>query len=145
MRTAVQIRPPGNGIRAKLLWGTPESVVGGRRGPVALFREGEVVAYIVTTSVPHLFIFRTLLVDDRHAAKVPGVLPHVRLLIDLSTAGRLRLMQRLFAYLVASGRNPSQLRDEFYFRLGTVLAGRLPESKVLLTLLQQSQGERPWT
>ncbi len=145
MRTAVQIRAPRDGLRAKLLWGTPESVVRGRRGLVALFRDGEIVAYVVTTSRrSHLFVFRTLPVDDRFAARVPGVSPHVRLLIDLSTAGRIRMMQRLFAYLVNTGRDPAAMPDAFYFRVQAALAGRLPTHKVLRSLLQGEEGSAPW-
>ncbi len=145
MRTAVQIRAPRNAIRARLLWGEPTSTVRGQRGLVALFCEGEIVAYVVTLARrTHLFVFRTLAVDDRFAAKVPGVAPHVRLLVDLSTAGRVRLVQQLFAYLVKTGRNPSALPDEFYFRLSAALGGQLPKHKVLQSLLQPNEGSSPW-
>ena len=39
---------------------------------------------------PRLFVFRTLTVDDRLAATLPGVRPPVKLLLELRTKGRIR-------------------------------------------------------
>jgi hypothetical protein len=138
MKTAVQLRhPAGDDLpRSELLGGTPCDVVAGALGPVALFPSEEVVAYLLRRQRRvRLFVFRTLAVDDRLAATVPGVRPKVRLLLELRTAGRIRRVRALFAYLLRTNRNPSSLTDGFYVRVGILLAGRLPAHKILLSLL----------
>jgi hypothetical protein len=85
-----------------------------------------------------VFVFRTLAVDDRLAATVPGVSPRVRLLFEVRTRGRIRRARGLFEYLLRMGRDPSALPDDFYVRVGAVLNGRLPAHKVLGALLASS-------
>jgi hypothetical protein len=80
---------------------------------------------------------------------VPGVRPRVRLLMELGTAGRIRLAKSLIAYLVRTGRHPSAMPDIFYLRVAAALGGRLPGHKILLSLLPPStrRGRRsraPW-
>ncbi|MDP9150240.1 MAG: hypothetical protein M3O36_09915, partial [Myxococcota bacterium] len=77
----------------------------------------------------------TLVVDDISAVAVPGVRPRVQLLMELGTAGRIRLVKSLFAYLVRAGRAPSALPDIFYVRVAAALGGRLPTHKILVSLL----------
>ena len=138
MNTAVQLRVAAgeHRPRTELLFGTPCDLGEGTLGPVACFRSGQVVAYLMRSRRRHrLFVFRTLDVDDALAATVPGVRPRVRLLLELRTAGRIRLARGLFGYLVRTGRDPSALPDAFYLRVGAVLGGRLPAHKILLSLL----------
>jgi hypothetical protein len=137
MNTLVQLRPvrddsPGCG----LVHGNPLEITRGSLGPVALFAAGEVVAYELRYGGrPHLYVFRTLDVDDPLAARVPGVRPRVRLLVDLGCAGRIRLARSLFSYLLKTRREPSDLADAFYLRLSIALAGRWPAHKILVSLL----------
>lgn len=70
---------------------------------------------------------------------MPGVRPRVQLLMELRTAGRIRLVRSLFAYLIRTGRDPSALPDLFYTRVGVMLGGRLPVHKVLLQLLRATR------
>jgi hypothetical protein len=113
-------------------------------GPVALFGPGELVAYRLRfRRRARLFVFRTLDVDDRLAASVPGVRPRVRLLIHLRAAGRVRLAERLFGDLRTAGRNPSDLPDSFFLRVGAAVAGRPPDGGALLSLLSTSLGPDP--
>jgi hypothetical protein len=138
MNTAVQVRPPSGDAhpRAELLSGTPHAVTSTARGPVALFGSGEIVAYLLRfRRRPRLFVFRTLTVDDRLAASIPGVRPRVQLLLQLRTPGRIGRARDLFAYLARTERDPSALADDFYVRVGAVLAGRLTSHKILLSLL----------
>jgi hypothetical protein len=138
MNTAVQLRPIAtrDSPRSDLVYGTPCEIVPGTLGPVALFASGELVAYLLRSRRrARLFVFRTLVVDDRLAAALPGVRPRVELLLDTDSAGRSRLVQRLFAYLVNTSRDPVGLPDAFYVRVGVALAGRLPAHKILLSLL----------
>ena len=138
MRTGVQLRlAAGAGLpRSELLAGVPCEVVSGAMGPVALFRPGEIVAYLLRfRRRPRLFVFRTLTVDDRLAATIPGVRPRVQLLLQLRTPGRIGRARDLFAYLARTERDPSALADDFYVRVGAVLAGRLRSHKILLSLL----------
>jgi hypothetical protein len=138
MKTAVQVRHPtaDSQARAELVWGRPLGVEAGVLGPVALFGSGEIVAYLLRfRRRPRLFVFRTLTVDDRLAATLPGVRPRVQLLLELHTQGRIGRARGLFAYLVRTRRDPSALADAFYVRAGLVLAGRLPAHKILLSLL----------
>lgn len=141
MRTGVQLRlAAGDGLpRSELLAGVPCEVVSGAMGPVALFRPGEIVAYLLRgRRRGRLFVFRTLDVDDRLAASVPGVRPRVQLLLELHTAGRIRRGRDLFAYLGRTGRDPSGLADPLYVRVSAVLGGRLPAHTILVSLLAQA-------
>jgi hypothetical protein len=149
MKTAVQLRALAGDERprAELLFGTPCDLGEGTLGPVARFESGEIVAYqIRSRRRRRLFVFRTLEVDDAFAVAVPGVRPRVQLLMELRTAGRIRLVKSLFAYLVRTNRDPSALMDAFYIRVGAVLAGRLPAHKILLSLLPlPPAARRSWT
>jgi len=141
MKTAVQLRTLAGDEwpRAELLFGTPCDLSEGTLGPVARFDSGEVVAYqIRSRRRRRLFVFRTLEVDDVFAVAVPGVRPRVQLLMQLSTAGRIRLARSLFAYLLRTGRDPSALPDVFYVRVAAALGGRLPGHKILRLLLSSS-------
>jgi hypothetical protein len=147
MKTAVQLRTLAGDERprAELLFGTPCDLSEGTLGPVARFESGEVVAYLIRSRRRRrLFVFRTLDVDDPFAVAVPGVRPRVQLLLELRTAGRIRIARSLFGYLVRTGRDPSALPDIFYVRVGAILGGRLPPHKVLLHLLRaKSPVEQP--
>jgi len=138
MNTAVQLRKTSS-LWCDLVYGAPREVVAGKLGRVAVFGGGQVVAYrIRSRRSTRLHILRTLDVTDRLAAAVPGVRPRVRLLVSLRTAGRARLAQKLFTYLLRTGRDPSALSDTFYVRVGAVLGGRLPATEVLTSLLSRS-------
>ncbi|HEY4016046.1 MAG TPA: hypothetical protein VGM06_22075 [Polyangiaceae bacterium] len=140
MKTALQLRDgQGDAPRCELLWGEPLEVLGGPLGPILVFGAGAIVAYVLQSRRRrHLFVFRTLEVDDPLAASVPGVRPRVQLLLDLVSAGRVRLVRGLFAYLMKTGRAPSDLPDDFYVRISAVLCGRLPGHKILRSLLPPS-------
>jgi hypothetical protein len=149
MNTAVQVRHPAGDAhpRAELLSGTPSAITSTARGPVALFGSGEIVAYLLRyRRRPRLFVFRTLTIDDRLAATIPGVRPRVQLLLQLHTPGRIRRARDLFAYLARTERDPSALADDFYVRVGAVLAGRLRSHKILLSLLPPPRAPKSlWT
>ena len=122
--------------RTEIVCGSPCAHATGTLGPVALFGSGEIVAYLLRRRRRlRLFVFRTLDVDDRLAATVPGVSPRVRLLFELHTPLRIRRARGLFAYLARTRRDPSALSDGFYVRVGVALAGRLPEPKILRSFL----------
>ena len=139
MKTAVQLRlrsDDDDGPRSELVFGSPCATAAGALGPVALFEPGAVVAYLLRRKRRgRLFVFRTLDVDDRLAATVPGVRPRVQLLLELRSAGRIGRMRGLFAYLARTRCPPSTLADAFYVRVGVALGGRLPRHKILLSLL----------
>jgi hypothetical protein len=149
MNTAVQLRPIAarDLPRCELVYGTPQEFIAGDLGPVALFRSGELVAYLLRSRRrARLFVFRTLVVDDRLAAALPGVRPRVELLLDTHSVGRSCLVRHMFAYLVKTSRDPAGLPDAFYVRVGVALAGRLPAHKILLSLLsRQPSPAEPWT
>lgn len=146
MRTAVQLRlrtGDEERPRTEVIGATPCSLATGTLGPVALFEPGQIVAYLLRRRRrARLFVFRTLDVDDRLAATVPGVFPRVRLLMALGTGGRVRRVRGLFEYLLRTGLDPSALPDDFYVRVGAVLGGRLPGHKVLPPLLHSDRGPR---
>jgi hypothetical protein len=138
MNTAVQLRQSiSDALHGELVYGKPRALVTGKLGGVALFSPDQVVAYrIGYRRKARLFLFRTLEVDDRLAARIPGVCPHVRLLFDVRTLGRARLVRGLFAYL-AKASDPSALPDSFYVRAGIALGGRLPTHTILSSLLSR--------
>jgi hypothetical protein len=132
--------------RCDLVYGEPHEVVDGELGRIALFGPGELVAYrLQHRRHSRLFVFRTLDVADRLAARVPGVQPCVQLLLELRSTGRVRLARKLFAYLAKTGPNPSGLSDAFYARVGAAAGGRFPHHKILLSLLEREllPGPRP--
>ncbi len=134
--TAVQLRE--SQPACTLLYGAPTGWAARACGPVALFGPGVLVAYAIHSSKrSRLFVFRTLVVSDRLAASVPGVHPHVQLLLDLSSADRIRRVKRLFTYLEHHGWRPTEMSDAFYCRVGCVLSGRLRAHKTLVGLLRQ--------
>jgi hypothetical protein len=149
MKTAVQLRlrsGDDDGPRSELVFGFPCATAAGAQGPVALFEPDALVAYLLRCKRQgRLFVFRTLDVDDRLAAKVPGVRPRVQLLLELHTAGRIRRGRGLFGYLARTNRDPSVLSDAFYLRVGAVLGGRLPAHKILLSLLSAPPGLNGWS
>jgi hypothetical protein len=142
MKTAVQLRPRAAGApQSELVYGKPQALVTGTLGAVALFHSDELVAYRIRYGrQTRLFVFRTLEVDDRLAAQVPGVSPRVQLLFDVRTSGRARLVRGLFSYL-AKSRDPSTLPDSFYVRVGLALGGRLPAHKILPSLLSVEESQ----
>jgi hypothetical protein len=147
MKTAVQLRQlSGDGQpKSDLICGVPSSVVTGTLGPVALFDADQIVAYRIRYRRRNrVFVFRTLQVDDRLAASVPGVKPHVQLLLQVHSSGRDRLIRELFAYLARTHREPSTMPDDFYVRVGAVLGGRLPGHKILRPLPWSAAGDL-WT
>ena len=102
MNTAVQLRTIAafDLPRCDLVYGSPLRFLAGDRGPVALLAPGELVAYRLSgRRLTRLFVFRTLDIDDRLAAFVPGVRPRVRLLIAVRSAKRVRLARGLFLSL----------------------------------------------
>jgi hypothetical protein len=134
--TAVQLRE--SQPACELVYGAPVGWAARPRGPVAFFGPGALVAYAIQSSARRrLFLFRTLLVDDRLAACVPGVHPHVQLLLDVSSADRIGRVKRLFTFLERHGWCPTELSDAFYCRVGCVLGGRLRAHKTLVSLLRQ--------
>jgi len=115
MKTAVQLRPIAarDLPRCDLFWGVRRRTVVGELGPIALFGSGELVVYrLRRLRRQRLYVFRTLDVEDRLAAAVPGVRPGVGLLLSLNSAGRVRLAQGLFSYLAKTSRNPGALPDD---------------------------------
>jgi hypothetical protein len=146
MNTAVQLRTVAavDLPRCDLVHGSPLRFLAGDLGPIALLAPGEVVAYrLRSRRLTRLFVFRTLDIDDRLAAFVPGVRPRVRLLIAVRSAGRVRLARNLFAHLTKTGRNPSHLTDAFFLRVGVALAGRLPSREIPPSLLRPSSRAPP--
>ena len=136
MRTAVQLRSTGT-LRCELLHAEPAAVVSGALGPIVVVAPDRIVAYqIRTRRGPSVFVFRTLTVDDAMAAWVPGVQPHVRLLVHVRSVLRARRVQRLLAYLVKRGPSPSLLSDGFYLRVSHMLGGRAVQQRQLLALVR---------
>ena len=137
MKTAVQLRSGGE-LQCELVCGRPEATVPGVLGPVALFAPDEIVAYVVASPTRRqLFVFRTLVVDDRCAARVPGVHPRVRLLVHVQSARRVWAMKRLLAYLAKRTLSPSELSDGFYARVSHLLGGRTDSAHVRALVRQE--------
>ncbi|MCL2450831.1 MAG: hypothetical protein FWD17_17955 [Polyangiaceae bacterium] len=134
--TAVQLRGPLPS--PELAYGDPAAVRSGSRGPVALFVPGSLVAYELGVSRRRrLFVFRTLVADDRLAATVPGVHGRVRLLLHLRTRARIARLRSVFAELLAVGQSPLALSDAFFVRVGAVLEGRRGPQRSLSALLRR--------
>jgi hypothetical protein len=122
--TAVQLQ---ESPRCELVAGDPLATPVGRRGPVALFAPGELVAYAVHGGLrPRLFLFRTRARDGAAATAVPGVHPRVELLLALESARVLRRTRRFFSVLRRQNRPASSLPDSFYVRLDRILRARGP-------------------
>jgi len=110
------------------------------KGSLLLVPPGEVVFFSFRARKLRSFVFRTLGAPEPHSTAIPGVSPGVRLLLHTQTAGRLQRLEELLQYLDRIALPPSSLSDRFYSRLHAVLSGRLPQGKVLRSLLAD---ERP--
>lgn len=120
----MQLRSEG-AAQCTLGCGEPSAMVPGALGPIALFEADELVSYVIRSPAGRrLFVFRTLAVDDKWAASVPGVHPRVRLLVHARSAKRVWSMKRLFGYIAVRGIRPSDLSDGFYARVSHLLGGR---------------------
>lgn len=107
-----------------------------RKNGAACFTMGQIVA-LEFSSLPRVYVFRTVLSGT---ATLPGVTPAVELLIEARSSGRAELLRRLFRFLARRQLDPSSLSDEFYLRVGAVLAGKLrPNATVLSTLLERER------
>lgn len=114
----------------------------GNLGPITLFDANRIVAYqIASRQRTSVFVFRTLSVDDRMAASVPGVYPRVRLLIHALGAGAASQVTRLFAHIVKRGCDASSLPDVFYHRVSHAVSRRRPTQAPLRALLRAELGE----
>ena len=134
----------GGPVGCQLVCGDPGSITSGVLGPVALFGPDEVVAYAIRTpSGRSLFVFRTLAVDDRWAARVPGVHPRVRLLVHVRSAMRVRAMGRLLRYVAKRSLVASHLSDGFYVRVSHVLGGRTEQARLRALLRQEVDRQAP--
>lgn len=91
-----------------------------------------------------LFVFRTLAQPDASCTKIPGVCPHVQLLLCAHTGRRIHRALRILKSAQARGRDLSRLSDSFFLRAGTTLAGRAPVESVVNSLLLQEEHSR-WT
>ena len=139
MNTAVQLRSPTCPLpHCEVLYGVPTRLEPGSRGAVGIFQPAELVAYVVTTNSRRrrLFLFRTIAAHDPTAAEVPGVHPHVALLLELKTRARIEKLRRLLSYLEKRGIAPSSMSDAFFLRVSHVLAGRLTARQAVRSLLR---------
>ena len=137
MRTVVQLRSDA-ALTCELGLGAPDGFVEGARGPIAVFGPDQIVAYVVRAPKSSvLALFRTLAVDDKLAASVPGVFPRVRLLALVRACGRVRVARRFFTYVLRRGLDPSLLGDGFYVRLNSALGGRRAYQAQLRGLLRR--------
>ncbi len=119
-----------------MVYGEPDHLLPGTKGALAVFSSGEIVVYLLDGhGARRLYVFRTLEGREKGAARLPGVRPRVRLLIEVRSAGRIDRVRRLFDYLIKRGFQPSLLPDGFYVRVSHVLGGRLPPHKVVRALL----------
>jgi len=137
MKTVVQLRSEAEDApQCELVCGEPDHLVPGERGALAVFSAGQIVAYrLQGHGAERLYVFRTLARREQGSARLPGVRPRVRLLIEVRSAGRAERIRRLFEYLFKQGLGPSLLSDGFYVRVSHVLGGRLPAHKVVRGLL----------
>lgn len=137
MKTVVQLRSEAEDApNCELVYGEPDHLLPGSMGALAVFSSGQIVVYLlVGHGARRLYVFRTLEGRERGAARLPGVRPRVRLLIEVRSAGRIDRVRRLFGYLTKRGFQPSHLPDGFYVRVSHVLGGRLPPHKVVRALL----------
>ena len=138
--TAVQLQKHAPARR--LVYGRPADVrpSARNRGDVALFHPASLVAYeLCVARRRRVFVFRTLLAEDRLAASVPGVHRRVQLLFTLRGRARIERLRRALARLEAIGWPPAALPDAFFLRLGASLEGRLPRHPVLASLLPRPQ------
>jgi hypothetical protein len=137
MRTVVQLRSDPS-LSCELVLGTPDGFVEGARGPIAVFGPEQIVGYVLASPTSSaLVVFRTLAIDDKFAASVPGVFPRVRLLVLVRSAGRVRAAKRFFAYVRKRGIDASLLGDAFYLRANSALGGRRVHQTQLRGLLRR--------
>ena len=130
-------------VRCELLCGEPASVASGTLGPIAVFEAHQIVAYLVRVGISRsLFVFRTLVVDERLSEFVPGVYPAVGLLVHVRSTGRVRALRRLLGHIARRGIAASRLSDDFFLRVSCALGGRTDQA-CLRSLLQRELTVHP--
>lgn len=126
---------------ARLAHGTPVKQRTDRGRSYLSMPPGKVLVYCVFTRRPHTFVFRTV-VNPSNFSKIMEIDRPVRLLIDTHTTGRHRKIQELFRYLCQHQLSAYSVPDPFYWKVGELLAGRLPKLRVLQGLLAQQSAEQ---
>ena len=122
--TAVQLRYDAH-VRCALVAGASEATHDGRRGPIALVPPRRVVAYAIeVASSARLIVFRTAPRSGKRAARVPGVLPFVELLLDVSGDRRTKRVVRVLRSLHRWGIPLERLSLSFWARLAALAAAR---------------------
>jgi len=139
MITAVTERRALQGdAAAHIVVGEPLRRVESPAGSVALFPPDRIVAYAVRSGTQErFFIFRTLHALEHGHVALPGVLPHVRLLLAARRPRHIRRAQQLLQLAAAHGRPPETLDDAFYLRAATTLAARVRIDDIVIGLLAQ--------
>ena len=144
--TAVQLRLCAPARR--LVYGRPAVVRPSARSSssgddVALFAPGTLVAYeLCVARRRRVFVFRTLLGEDRLGARVPGVHRRVQLLLTLRARARIESLRQIFGRLEAIGWAPAALPDAFFARLGASLEGRATRHPILESLMRRERKYR---
>src|SRR5262249_38964689 len=112
--------------------GTPRHVVQARNGEVLLFAPHRIIAYLVRVNRrARAFVFRSLSSPERLSAKVPGVFPPVRLLIEAHTGRQIRRLRLLFSIIRKRSEQPDRLTDRFYLCASITLTNRVASRRRL--------------
>lgn len=99
--------------RSRLIYGAPVARSQGRRGPVALFLPGKLVAYELEIGRRnYAFLFRTIARSELTSCVLAGVRPDVRLLISAVGARQVGRLKEFLALVDSFGYGSPSLSDE---------------------------------
>ena len=123
MLTAVQ-EQQGKGLNCAVINGYFESIRASSKGPVKLFKKGQIVFYrVAIRNQPKRiqgFLFRT----GEGRSNIPGVYPNVNILAYAEKQGQVTRLRKAIAWLHQNGYELNQLNDHFFAKINSLLAAR---------------------
>lgn len=123
MTTAVQLRQDSR-FYCKVLVGNPIKVQRNAKGDVAIFPQGEIVAYFIAWERKrHLYVFRCA--GEMGQQEVIGVLPAVDVLIDAGTRTRVTRLRDIITYLEREKISLSGLSEGWYARVQALIENKV--------------------
>lgn len=120
MKVAVQTRSDSR-LYCKILYGTPERIIAGAEGEIAIFTNG-IVAYFMAWGErkKHVYVFRC----ESGEQKIPGVYPAVRLLMEAKTRTKVARVRRLLVWLEKEKISLDGISLEVFARFQALIEGK---------------------
>jgi hypothetical protein len=136
--TAVQLRHDAE-LRCTLVGGDAFEIATGRLGPIALLGPRVVAGYFIEADASvQLVVFRTAPTPGLPVSKVPGVMPLVQVLLDVTGRRRTTRVRRVLQLLRRAHLPLERPSSMFWRRVAALAQARSPlRRNVTLELLER--------